>query len=519
MMAVMKSKKSKTLIIVLQCIFIWVCLFTEALAATYYVDTKVSTDLGSGSVTNPKKFIKSGISLLSNSGGDTLVIRNGTYSTTNDQIKNVPNGQAGSYNIIKSENDGGVVITASSGLTLAHTNQYIQIEGLKFVDSSQRWILGNHIKILRCGFSGAPATDNYVTVGCGTRDFNDTAYILFEDCWSYGAGGRYNFIAYNSNYVIFRRCVARHDGGWTDIKGDPEAGICIYNSSHVELQNCIVLDSNLSTYHTWRAGYYIICNTASPNGTIDVRVRGNIALNLRGTNDYQGVANDGSGFANDGNCQVTMPFFTDNVTFDTQYGNGNASSQCNISSTLTRCTIGNTYNGVANWNSNTYGVIDSVFFNLTGYDFNSGASASYVDRYNIANYNSCANGVSYNPQTNGLLYLPRIEDGSALKTAGHGGGQIGAQIVKRIGVSGTLFGETGYADLTSKNLWPFPNENKIRNDFREVSKRGFCADVKQLNGIDDITLTSYIWEYLKKPIPSDIYTCPKPGVTKNLLVK
>lgn len=39
----------------------------------------------------------------------------------------------------------------------------------------------------------------------------------------------------------------------------------------------------------------------------------------------------------------------------------------------------------------------------------------------------------------------------------------------------------------------------------EGFNRGFCAAGKQLNGRDDITLTSYVWEYLGNAIPSDIY--------------
>ncbi|EKD27035.1 MAG: hypothetical protein ACD_79C00915G0001 [uncultured bacterium] len=63
------------------------------------------------------------------------------------------------------------------------------------------------------------------------------------------------------------------------------------------------------------------------------------------------------------------------------------------------------------------------------------------------------------------------------------------------------------------SLWPFPNENLIKAKMSAYSydngnlngKRGFCADGKQLNGRDDITLTSYIWEYLGNPIPPEIY--------------
>jgi hypothetical protein len=43
--------------------------------------------------------------------------------------------------------------------------------------------------------------------------------------------------------------------------------------------------------------------------------------------------------------------------------------------------------------------------------------------------------------------------------------------------------------------------------------RGFAASGKQLNGTDNITLTSYIWEYLGNQMPSDIYGEEPPAVT------
>lgn len=467
----------------------------------YYVDAAAANDSGDGSIGSPKKYIGSGIGLLSSSGGDTLIIVSGTYSNTNDKIVSVPNGQPGAYNTIKSQTDYGVEITTGTPVALLHTNQYISIEGIIFNSQTQKVILGSHIKLLKCGFVGGEATDNKFTVHCGSNDYNDTQYILFEDCWSYGPGGRYNFMAYNSNYVIFRRCVARHDGEWTDTKGDPEAGICIYNSSHVEIQNCIVIDSNL-TYHSWTAGYYIICNTASPNGTIDVRVRGCISIN--NTELW--------GFANDGDCSVQMNVFDDNLVLDSVYGMGNASSQCDIVSTLNRCTVIDVTNGFANWNDNQYDLTNSIILNASGYDFNSGLTRSYIDRYNITNPQSCtSNCNSYDPEASGLLYPVRIESSSVLKTLGSSGGQIGSEILKKWGTSGTLWGETGYNTLTNDDLWPFPNEEIIKTFMSDVSTRGFCANtVNPRTDTGFITLTSYIWEYLGNDIPEDVYNLEPP---------
>jgi len=98
---------------------------------------------------------------------------------------------------------------------------------------------------------------------------------------------------------------------------------------------------------------------------------------------------------------------------------------------------------------------------------------------------------------------------------GFSGKKRGATILKRYGVSGTLWGEAGYDQLTDDNLWPFPHEDVIYDDFRQANPvpndsnanflpssndttRGFCATGQ--------TLTKYIWEYLGATIPDSVYT-------------
>jgi len=135
------------------------------------------------------------------------------------------------------------------------------------------------------------------------------------------------------------------------------------------------------------------------------------------------------------------------------------------------------------------------------------ATNDYCNLYGNGNAYSSTTGGSHNtlvnPLVNGLTYLPRIESGSTLKTAGSSGGQIGAQIEYKLGTSGSLYGETGWNTLTSDSLWPFPNEDVIRERMRVYNlhdvngARGFCADGQ--------TLTKYIWEYLGNTIPVEIY--------------
>ena len=137
------------------------------------------------------------------------------------------------------------------------------------------------------------------------------------------------------------------------------------------------------------------------------------------------------------------------------------------------------------------------------------------------NYNHVTSGAhdvtNINPLIHSLFYLPRIESNSDLSGKASDGGDVGATVMKRIGVNGTLWGEPGYNTTTDEDLWPWPNEDIIKINLRTYSHpqingaRGFCADGKQLNGIHDITLTSYIWEYLGNPIPQEIYGGPRPN--------
>ena len=127
-------------------------------------------------------------------------------------------------------------------------------------------------------------------------------------------------------------------------------------------------------------------------------------------------------------------------------------------------------------------------------------------------------GASTNP-SGSLRYLPRgPETGSLLASAGENGSRIGAQVVWKIGLDGTLYGEPGWNTVRSPEngygrpedrLWPFPNEAVIKTEMAAYNgaglsgTRGFSAPGNGLYG-GPRTLTSYIWEYLGNPCPSDV---------------
>jgi hypothetical protein len=86
----------------------------------------------------------------------------------------------------------------------------------------------------------------------------------------------------------------------------------------------------------------------------------------------------------------------------------------------------------------------------------------------------------------------------------------------RYGVDGTFHGETGYDELTSVGLWPWPNEDRIKRAMSAPTNginttRGFCSTGAALCG-GPVTLTTYIWEFLDRSCPSEIVDLDHDGM-------
>ena len=437
---------------------------------TYYISPSGSDSNScttAQNISTPKQTVQSGLSCLGQ--GTTLVLRDGTYSGNSNAFQNLPNGLSGNYITIKAENDGGAIVTAD--LSMDNTDSYIQFEGLRF-HSQFKHILGNHIKFIRNEFKNGCSSGNCTNTTVGTRDFNNTADILLEDNWWHGPGGRYNLLVSNSDRVIVRRGVIRHDGNWTDTKGDPEAGVNAYSSSNVYWQNTIVLDSNLSTYHNWYAPFYSTADGAESA----IEWQGTISLNNRGAG-YQLDPKWGAALNN-----IVM---SDVVSYKNDLGI-TLGSQGTVGGTISNFTIGSISgnDGIAKWSSGgSVTVNNGIIYSVAGNALR-GVSGTYLDTYNTGNDGSGTGFLHVNPLTSGLSYLPRIENESILKTSG-----MGAQIVNQIGVSGTLQDELGWNNYTGMTLWPYPNESRIKKEMCADTgiTRGFCSDT---------SLTNYIMNYL-----------------------
>ena len=267
----MKTDKNNSFFRVL--IYIGILLFAFFMVAadsyaatyyTYYVDGAAADDSGDGSVSNPKKYITSGVALLST--GDTLIIKDGTYTGVNNMIgdnasPNVypPSGLSTQYTTIKAENIGQAIIDAEyqrrafSNIDSNKIN-YIRIEGIHFKSGlcGVFVLKGDYNKVIRSGFEdGQPSASD---TECPIAYIGgDSAYTLVEDCWAWGKGRIGFYTSSNdggTNNIVFRRLVVRQDDTPLSYVS---AGILFYRATNNVCQNCIVIDrksTRLNSSHT-----------------------------------------------------------------------------------------------------------------------------------------------------------------------------------------------------------------------------------------------------------------------------
>ena len=504
-------------------LFLFLCFVLQATitvlahGATYYVSKS-----GSGSVcseTMPCSTIAAGISAMA--GGDTLIIGDGTY---NETIRQVPSGSEGKYTTIKAENPFGV-----NSYRIQISSDYVHVDGIKangnLTSGAVLQAVGaNHVKFTRCAAYGAAISGNVCVV-----DATRANYILFEDVHSWG-GGRYKFGAYEySDNVIFRRCVARHDyHDALDSFGRQCALFVSYDSTNTLFQNCIGLDST-GVYRDdngWMYGAYWLENNHDVSNTLWIKDSIILDVDPMHAAIYDPKAMSTHTFSNVVIYNCKSGYYASNLL---------SGSPSVVLRNMTLGAINGTYDS-GDWMAAAWGtgvdihnnidatLTDSISFNNTSYGIVNYITSDYNDIY--GNGVAAAGGayqipsigshsITSNPESNGLLYLPRIESGSTLKTAGSGGGQIGAEIMYQRGVSGTLYGEAGYDTLTSNKLWPFPYEDTIKADMASYAgsgpsgKRGFCTGTS-IDGTAQ-TLTKYIWEYLGNQMPSDPYSSSTGG--------
>lgn len=532
---------------------IWV---NPAGTATFPYDTKITgfTD------------IKTAINNMQ--GGDELIITDGTYTGNENMISarlstvnpvEIPSGTPEAWTTIRAENDFGVIIDGENidfHQPFNQTVDYLYLRGIEFKRcgdmhedqmSSPFFFQGCHyVKVIRCGASDAgmslaiDESKNNMSNVIATN--GGSSYMLFEECYSYG-WGKYQFLILYSNHIVIRRCVARQDG-WMYGVGDCFSS---YNSQYVEWQNNIAVDMdqirhyhpsgtdglwggfNLNSngppiqYNHWRGN--VVRNMAIV-GDVPLRYWKNGAWQQTGSNNNPGFrltgADDTSFAENNLVIQAASGTITyDNSVFshftiiDSVYDDGMSVSGYGLydANNTFRATVNDSIilgaekAGAYNiWTDSDY---NAYYDNPSNYWF----AVTLPGPHDFSSENGTEVNLIWNETTNptGALKYPHyIEPGSAMSGAASDGGDIGATIVYRYGADETLYGEPGYNTLTNVPLWPFPNEEIIRERMKAYTywdewdnldpgnssnpdtwvsgDRGFC--------VDGMTLTTYILEYL-----------------------
>ena len=441
---------------------------------TYFVATDGNNTSGDGTLAKPWKTISFGIGKLT--GGDTLVVKPGTYVGLENFIMNVPSGTAARPTRVFAQQPMEVRIQSNNSLNyydnqLRVSGNYVDVDGFIFDMAGTLSpphiadIEGNFNKITRSIFKRSGNIDAYggwLYVGGSDNLIEDVAGV--GACrYCFGQGGPYALTKRN----IWRRIVGRFDYSNASL---PKMTMNTYGnyvgdgvSSHLH-QNVIAIDGN--DVDTGRVNAeFKYASFGAGKASTNVTYYGAIALNDHAA--YAGIYASVNGSDNK---------VVNSIVWDVR---GSSTAK----------------NGIQFDQAGT--VIERV--TIGGVRLSNYVKSGDPGELTPPPPNSALGGT----HANLLLNAP------------------GAVVLKQYGVSGTRWGEPGYDQLTNVDLWPWPYQDKIKAVFRETNdvpsprlnnlptsnntKRGFAADGNGLYG-GPITLTSYIWEYLGTPCPPS--ACP-----------
>lgn len=482
--------------------------------STYYISPSGSDSNTGLSTASPFKTFSKAFSSLP--AGGTLIMMDGTYTSGTTGLINIidgssnsdvpPNGiSASQRTTIRALNQGAAKHMGSIWLgTKTATSQYLTFDGL-YVEADLA-IRPRHSSYITFKNIGAKTTCNddcgAMLLGDKEDSWPSTHHILVEDSWFWGKS-RGIAMNYWSQYNVWRRVVVRGDGcngaGCVG-SGNPNIGITVYASQYTSLQNVFVVDRILGGGRQY-ADFAQACHDPLPHGNNEWL--GNMSLN----------SEDAAAIMDPENSQGTMTF-KDFVIWNPGFG-GIAAYTGDATWNFDNTTIYLNTSAEDAWGfylQNTAGgrIRSATVFGTAsnGSAVSSGYPVSYTDVNGIFGSgaftgNTCSTGCkTTNPSADGtppsIKYPVRIEAGSALKGTGYGGSDYGANIMYRYGVDGAVWGDTNYNTLTSAQLWPWPNQDRIKKEMCTDSgvTRGFCGST---------SLTKYIWEAAGNPMPANLY--------------
>lgn len=448
--------------------------------------------------------------------GDELVLLDGVYSAAagtgtmhwdnGPASAQVPSGLPGRPTRVRALNPGRA--TVQGQLFIGRTSRkdsHITVQGLR-IEGGVVLYNTSFVTLKDTGVHGA------LDIGTNDHDQGNTDNLI-EDVWVWAAQERVIAINYRAHRNVWRRVVVRGDGCDTDDctrSGHPNVGFTVYDSHDVSAQNVIVLDRLL--HPSAAANAYSDFAIASHTGGLYTFGRnewlGTMSLNAPDTGYYM---EPDEGTTEDRTIRISNAVAWNSATGGFNFAR--AGTHIELENMLAYSRTDDAFR-VAPELAGT-GTLRNVVVRGSGrYGLNSAYVASHVNvtgQYSEGTYNQTVpvNVVAGDPVASGALrHVTRVEAGSMLSGKGWNGSDLGATVLNRYGQDGTRHGESGFSALTSTRLWPWPNESRIKADLCAATTRGFCSTGRRLDGVNPVTLTSYVWEAAGQPMPVDVYALP-----------
>lgn len=248
---------------------------------------------------------------------DTLIVEPGYYydSMIIDSSLAGNVSSSGCYTLVEAATPWTVTVDCSlvspepNGCMYITSTSYIQVVGIKAAadpngtgntGSGFVWyVIGsNHVKLQETAGYNAPCgwTNGYAwnidVYAIGPA----SSYVLVEDSHAWGCG-RYKFLAYQSDHVIFRRDVARHDfaGAGDGVHVSTQsAGFVNYDSQYDLFQNDIYLDSGDTAQDTGNIYGGLWSEHHWSDHDNDLILEGSIAENVYGQASFQDPKQSGT---------------------------------------------------------------------------------------------------------------------------------------------------------------------------------------------------------------------------------
>ncbi|MBL0125050.1 MAG: hypothetical protein IPP88_20850 [Betaproteobacteria bacterium] len=421
-----------------------------------YVSTTGNDSTGDGTIGNPWKTIGKGISMLV--GGESLIVRNGIYSGTSNFITAVPSGISTRYTTITAETPMQVRIQSTSALG---------------VGNNQLQLTGSYIKVDGFIFD-MTGTTNPAFTGLISGSFNTLSRSIFKRGGDIDAFGGLLEVTGSDNLL-------------EDMAGTGACAICFKQGGAT-----VTTQRNI-----WRRviGRFDYSNSSQPKATFATfggATVGNVRDHL-----YQNViAIDGQNPGTLGGAEKMGGFYAAQNT-------ANITLQGSMVLNEGAGSAGMFLRELGSINNTSHSVVWDLRNGLSGATGMVGGNADHLTIGGIIP----GAAVDLITSATASLLKPGTNPANLLNNT------PGAVMLKQYGLSGTRWGQTGYDQITSVDLWPWPYQDTIKSVFREANNvpagngpaqndtlRGFAANGTALYG-GAKTFTSYIWEYLGAPCP------------------